>query len=307
LNNLLIFDGYNLLYRAFYAIPPRIHPVSREPLNATFGFTGMLLSVLEKVKPSHVAVAFDPSGVGEAKSWRHVEFPGYKANRKPMPDELRAQLPRVREVLRALHIPVVKALGLEADDIVAGLVSSYASEDLPVRVVSNDRDLLQLVAPYTRVLSAGAKFADLKEWTLQSFADEYGFSPCWLPDYKALAGDSSDEIPGVPGLGPVTAKALIQRFRSVETLIEECESRTADQLEMRPKVYNAVKAATWEIRLYKKLATLQTGANLDFDLSAARFGSFELGGALRLLEELRFSVYVNRLSDLYFAELTEVA
>ena len=213
---LVLIDGYGLIFRAYYAIKNEIATSKGEVVNAVFGFASMLLDVLNREQPQHAIVALE-----SGRTFRDDEYTEYKANRGAMPDDLRPQVLRVRQMIEALNIPIEEREGYEADDVIGSLAHRSAERgDVRVIIVTGDSDLLQLVDDNTTVVLPGAlRFGDLRYFDLAAVHERYGFGPEYVADYKALVGDTSDNIPGVPGIGEKTAKALIARFGGVEQII----------------------------------------------------------------------------------------
>ncbi|NLB77961.1 MAG: DNA polymerase I [Clostridiaceae bacterium] len=225
-NKLLIVDGNSILNRAFYAIkgPRMLTKADGTPTNAVYGFINILNKYLEEKHPDHLAVAFDLKG----KTFRHNMYEGYKANRKGMPDELATQLPIIKQVLAAMNIAVKEYEGLEADDLI-GIYSKTAEEEgLDVSILTGDRDALQLASDKVTVIipSTSKGLTTTTRYTPTEIADKYGVTPIYLIEVKALMGDSSDNIPGVKGVGEKTAIELIKEFGSIDKLYENLSSIT---------------------------------------------------------------------------------
>jgi DNA polymerase-1 len=214
--SVILIDGYGLIFRAYHAIDAAMATSSGEQTNAVFGFTRMLLGVLDSQKPDYAIVALEGG-----KTFRHDEYDGYKATRTAMPDDLRSQVGRVRAIIDAMNIPIIEREGFEADDVIGSLSHRLADDHgLSVLIVTGDSDLLQLVQPgVAAVLPGRPRFTDLRVFDLPAVEHRYGFGPERIPDYKALVGDTSDNIPGVPGIGEKTATNLITQFGSVEEII----------------------------------------------------------------------------------------
>ncbi|MED9957682.1 MAG: 5'-3' exonuclease H3TH domain-containing protein, partial [Christensenellales bacterium] len=208
MNRLLIaVDGNSLMHRAFHAIA-RLDDAQGEPTNALYGFTGMLLKVLREYEPTHLAVAFDMHG----PTFRHEAYPDYKGTRKPTDEALKPQFPRVKALLRDMGAAVVETPAYEADDILGTLARLCEEQSLPALLVTGDRDALQLVTERTHVLYTRRGITDTVEFDPQTVQAVYGVSPAQIPDLKGLMGDSSDNIPGVPGVGEKTAVRLLAQY-----------------------------------------------------------------------------------------------
>ena len=213
-----LIDGYSLLYRAFYALPQSIATTSGLPTNALYGFTSMVLKLLGDDEEVGIGVVWDAG----KPQFRMEVFPEYKANRSTMPEELKAQLDHLDEILEAMNIPTIKAEGFEADDVLATL-SRHIPENVQLKIVTGDQDAMQLVNGEVKVLRTTRGVSETKEYGREEVIEEYGVTPEQIPDYKALVGDPSDNIPGVKGIGPKGASNLLEEFATVEILYENLE------------------------------------------------------------------------------------
>jgi DNA polymerase-1 len=211
-----LIDGYSLLYRAFYALPQSIATTSGLPTNALYGFTSMVLKLLGDNEEVGIGVVWDAG----KPQFRMEVFPEYKANRSTMPEELKAQLDHLDEILEAMNIPAIRAEGFEADDVLATL-SRRLPEDVQLKIVTGDQDAMQLVNGKVKVLRTTRGVSETKEYGREDVIEEYGVTPEQIPDYKALVGDPSDNIPGVKGIGPKGAANLLEEFGTVENLYEK--------------------------------------------------------------------------------------
>ena len=211
-DRLLLLDGHSLAYRAFFALPiENFSTVTGQPTNAVYGFTAMLINVLRDEKPTHLAVAFDR---GEP-TFRHEQYVEYKANRRETPEDFRSQLSLIFEVLDALGIRRLSAPGYEADDLIATLATQAAAEDMDVLIVTGDRDVLQLVSDRVTALMTRRGISDMTRFTPETVTEKYGLTPAQYPDFAALRGDPSDNLPGIPGVGEKTATKWIAEFGSL--------------------------------------------------------------------------------------------
>ena len=213
-----LIDGYSLLYRAFYALPQSIATTSGLPTNALYGFTSMVLKLLGDDEEVGIGVVWDAG----KPQFRMEVFPEYKANRSTMPEELKAQLDHLDEILEAMNIPTIKAEGFEADDVLATL-SRHIPQNVQLKIVTGDQDAMQLVNGEVKVLRTTRGVSETKEYGREEVIEEYGVTPEQIPDYKALVGDPSDNIPGVKGIGPKGASNLLEEFATVEILYENLE------------------------------------------------------------------------------------
>ncbi|MDR1649082.1 MAG: DNA polymerase I, partial [Synergistaceae bacterium] len=220
---LLIVDGHGLAFRAFYAVPPLNAP-DGTPTNAILGFMNMLTKIQDGFDaPSRCAVVFDAPG----PTFRHELYKEYKAQRKPTPEEFKIQVPLLKDLLTFMGYPVVSEPGVEADDVIASLARATAGRGGEAVIVSSDKDLFQALAPGVRMLRPVKGITTLKDYDEASFTEEFGFSPQSMPDYLALLGDASDNVPGVPGIGEKTALQLIREAGTLERLFESLESQKA--------------------------------------------------------------------------------
>jgi DNA polymerase-1 len=227
---LLLLDGHSLAYRAFFALPiENFSTTTGQPTNAVYGFTAMLINVLRDEHPTHVAVAFDR---GEP-TFRHEQWVEYKANRRETPEDFRSQLSLIFEVLDALGIRRLSAPGYEADDLIATLATQASAQDMDVLIVTGDRDVLQLVSDRVTVLMTRRGITEMTRFTPETVLEKYGLSPSQYPDFAALRGDPSDNLPGIPGVGEKTATKWIAEFGSLQSLVDrvgEVKGKAGDAL-----------------------------------------------------------------------------
>ncbi len=225
-NLLLLVDGNALLYRAYHAFPKELTTPDGEVIGAAFGFTRILLSTIKTLKPGNIAVCFDLKG----PTFRHKLSDQYKATRQKMPDDLASQIARTHEIVEHLEFPIYTAEGYEADDVI-GTIAVQATEhhkDTEVIVLTGDQDILQLVTDRTSVYMPVTSSKVPVLYTPEKVKEKYGFTPLQMIEYKALRGDPSDNIPGVPGVGEVTAKKLIEDFSTIELLYAAIENGGTD-------------------------------------------------------------------------------
>ena len=227
---LLLLDGHSLAYRAFYALPvENFSTVSGQPTNAVYGFTSMLINALRDLDPTHVAVAFDVSRA----TFRSEAFEGYKATRAKTPEEFRGQVDLIRDVLTAMGIRYLERDGYEADDLIATLATQAESAGMEIAIITGDRDTFQLVTPSTTVLYPRKGVSDLARMTPEAVQEKYGLTPAQYPDFAALRGDPSDNLPGIPGVGEKTATKWITEYGSLSGLVDhvaEIRGKTGDAL-----------------------------------------------------------------------------
>lgn len=282
---LVLVDGNALLHRAFHALPP-LTTSKGELVNATYGFASMLFKALNELKPRYAAVAFDKAG----PTFRHIEFEAYKAQRPKAPEGLFEQLERVKELVRILNIPIFEAEGYEADDVLGTLAKQAAEKGLTTIIVSGDTDALQLVNPRVKVLTPGKVFSETTIYDEAAVREKYGLEPRQLIDFKALKGDPSDNIPGVPGIGEKTAKKLLAQFGSVEALYHHL-----DQVDERTR--KILEAHRDQAMQSKRLATIVTDVPIELNLEECRLGTYDRSKVVALLRELEFRSLLARLPE----------
>jgi 5'-3' exonuclease len=270
-SRLVLVDGTGSAYRAFYALPP-LTASSGVPTNAVLGFATMLLKLLREETPEAVAVAFD----GPGPTTRHREFAAYKANRPETPESFIRQMPYILRFLEGLRIPALYVPGEEADDILGSVAVKAAAEGYDVTLVTSDKDLLQLVGERVTVRDPvkGRRTgpAEVRE--------KYGVPPARVPDFLALMGDSVDNIPGVPGVGEKTARELLERFGSLEAVLDRAAEIP------RAKLREAIRSHAEQARLSKRLAEIRTDMALPWSLADLARREPDNGLVLDLCREL---------------------
>ncbi len=287
MKRLVLIDGNALLHRAYHATPP-LTTSKGELVNAVYGFTLMTLKGLQDLKPDFVAVAWDMKG----PTFRHQEYTQYKATRGPTDDGLSSQYKRVFEVVDALNIPEFGVDGYEADDLIGTLALQAIKKEksLEVIIVTGDRDIMQLISDRIKVLMPKKTLSDVGLYGLAEFREKWGFEPVQLTDYKGLAGDQSDNIPGVAGIGDVSATKLIKEFGSVEGIYDPKNFKTLPE-RMQKLLGEGAESAV----MSKRLATLEVNAPIKLDLSACMVNDYDHQKAIELFEELEFRSLVQRL------------
>ncbi|MFR1566281.1 MAG: DNA polymerase I [Christensenellales bacterium] len=248
MDNMLLIDGNSLINRAFYALPPLTN-AKGEPTQAVYGFTTMLIKAIEDYKPKYIAVAFDL----KAPTFRHLKYDGYKATRKGMPEELAVQLPILKELLKLMNISIVEKQGFEADDIIGTLA---ADDSVMTYIITGDRDSLQLIGKTTRVVLTKRGITDTVVLDEAKLMEDFALTPRQVIDYKSLAGDSSDNIPGVPGVGDKTALNLISRYSDLGGVYSHID-------EIGGKLGERLRAGEQSALLSYELATIKTDVPLE--------------------------------------------
>ncbi len=284
---LILLDGHALAYRAFFALPLEGFATrDGEPTNATYGFTATLLNILQEHRPHYIAVCFDAGLTG-----RDQLYPDYKGHRERMPDEMRAQMERIRQVVQTLHIPIFEQPGIEADDLLGTLARQATEQQVATLIVTGDRDLLQLVNPHVEVYLSGRRFSEGQVYGPETVRQSYGgLAPEQLRDYKALVGDKSDNVPGVAGIGDKTATALLQEYGSLEAIYEHLDG-------IGQARYRKALAEGREMALMsQKLVTIHTDIPVQLDLQACAARGYDRGQVVELFRQLEFRTLIERLS-----------
>jgi DNA polymerase I len=283
---LFLIDGNSLAYRAFFALPESIGTSDGRPTNAIYGLASMLVKIIDEHHPAGVVVAWDAGMSG-----REVTYDLYKAQRKPRPDLLREQWPSLMPLVEAFGYTNVKVEGFEADDVIASLVRQAREEGMPAMVVTGDRDAYQLVGEGVRVMSTSRGITETKVYDREAVVERYGVPPELVTDLMGLRGDTSDNIPGVPGIGEKTAAQLLQRFGSLEGVLAGVEEVSGAK-----RKQNLVEHAD-DARMSKQLATLQQDIDTGVDLAAV-MGSEPDRGALRdFMREFELRAVMERLEE----------
>jgi DNA polymerase I len=285
---IVLVDGNALVHRAFHAIPEEMATKAGELTNATFGFTSMLLKVLSDIKPDYIAVTFDRP----VPTFRHIDYQDYKIHRPALPDHFRAQFQRVRQVVKALNMPIYELDGFEADDVLGTLAQQTRKLGLQTLIVTGDMDTLQLVNPDVMVLSARKGIADIVRFDEAAVMDRFGIVPALVPDWKALTGDTSDNIPGVPGIGAKTATKLLQTYGSLEAVLQHAADQDKD---IPPRQRQLLVEHADQARKSKWLATIVLDAPVTLDLEACHTHDFDRAAVRELFRELEFRSLVDRL------------
>lgn len=284
---LMVIDGNSLINRAFYGIR-MLTTKDGQPTNAVYGFVNILLKLLDEEKPDALCVTFDR----KAPTFRHLAYEGYKAQRKGMPDELAAQLPVLKDVLAAMNIPRYELDGWEADDLIGTIAARDTAAGWETVVVTGDKDSLQLVSDATRVKLVSTRMGQTttKEMTPETFREAYGFDPVHIVDLKALMGDTSDNIPGVKGIGEKTAMDLIQRYQSVEAIYADVEG-----VEAKPAVKKKLAEGEEQARMSYDLATIRCDAPIDFSPEDARRREPDGPALYELFLALEFNKLIDKM------------
>src|SRR5579863_19841 len=281
---LMIIDGNAMIHRAFHAIPEELTTRSGEPVNATYGFTTMLLKALNDIQPDYIAMTFDRP----TPTFRHQQYVQYKAHRPTLPDNMRPQFGRIRQVVQAFGIPIYEKDGFEADDVLGTLSMQAAQQGIDTVILTGDMDTLQLVNEHVRVKIAKRGISDITDYGIAEVKERYGLPPEKLPDYKGLVGDTSDNIPGVAGIGPKTATKLLVEYGDLEGVLAHVD-------ELTPKEQRLLREQSKQARQSKHLATIVLDAPVQLDLEACRAGQVRRERAVALFRELEFRTLVDKI------------
>ncbi|MBN1370536.1 MAG: DNA polymerase I [Anaerolineaceae bacterium] len=288
---LYLIDGHALAYRTFFALTAgsgtRFSTADGEPTAGVFGFTSVLLRLLEQDKPDYLAVAFDGG-----HSFRDEYYPEYKATRAKMPDDLRTQMVRIREMVDAFGIPRLELDGYEADDILGSIAVQAVKEGLGVKIITGDRDLLQLVNERVMVNLAGSKLAEAQDYLPEQVKSYLGVRPDQVVDYKALVGDTSDNIPGVSGVGEKTAVSLLEQYDTLDEIYAHLDDLPA-------RVKTRLEAGRESAYLSQRLALIRTDLEITLDLAKARVGQQNIEQLEALFKQLEFRTLWERLRKVF--------
>jgi len=281
---LVLIDGHAIIHRAFHAVPEDLATSKGEVVNATFGFTSILIKALADIKPDYIAVTFDrPS-----PTFRHENYSEYKAHRPTLPDIMRPQFQRVREVVEAFEIPIYEKDGFEADDVLGTLSVQATQQGVDTIIFTGDMDTLQLVNEHVHALVAKRGISEATEYDEEAVFNRYGLPPNKLPDFKGLVGDKSDNIPGVPGIGEKTATKLLTEYSDLEGVLTHIDDLT-------PKEQRLLREMADQARQSKFLATIVLDAPVKLDLDACRTGQINRDKVIALFRELEFRTLVDKI------------
>jgi len=313
---LLLIDGHSLIHRAYHAYPKTLATAKGELTNAVYGFTNILLTAINELAPSHAAVAFDLP----KPTFREQMFVGYKQSRVKPDDDMLVQIPRIKQIVAALNIPSFEVAGFEADDVIGTLCrqaaekmaktvttakmaknsnhsSHFNHSDHFVIILTSDRDLMQLIRGDRVVVQLPAKGKiPAKTVTEPDFFNSWGFSPRLLPDYKALAGDQSDDIPGVRGIGDKTARNLVAEFGGIDNIYRGLlKGRTLPR--QGPTLIKKLTDGQDSAQLSKKLAAIDTAVPIKLDWNRMEIHEYDKQKVLELFEKLQFKTLVRKLPN----------
>ena len=282
---IVLIDGHSILNRAFYGVPDLTNSEGLHT-NAVYGFLNIMFKILDEEQPEYLTVTFDV----HAPTFRHEMYADYKGTRKPMAEELRQQVPVIKEVLQAMKIEIIEQAGLEADDLLGTISRICEEKGMDVSIISGDRDTLQLATEHVKIRIPKTKQGrtEVEDYNAAEVKEKYGVTPVEFIDVKALMGGASDNIPGVPGIGEKTATKIIQEYGTIENAYEHAE-------EIKPPRASKNLQEYWEqAKMSKTLATIDTHADICFDLEKARYGNPYTKEAHELFQRLQFKNMLSR-------------
>lgn len=288
-SKIVLIDGHSILNRAFYGLPDLTNAEGLHT-NAIYGFLTIMFKLLEEEKPEYLTVAFDV----HAPTFRHKMYAEYKGTRKPMADELRQQVPVIKEVLRAMRVKTIECAGLEADDLIGTLSNRCENEGMEVTVISGDRDLLQLATEHVKIRIPKTKQGktEIEDYYAKDVEERYQVTPKEFIDLKALMGDTADNIPGVPSIGEKTATKIITQYHSIEEAHEHVD-------ELKPPRASKALSEHWDLAvLSKELATINVKADFPYELSEAKLGNLYTEEAYIFFQKLEFKNLLSRFDVL---------
>ena len=287
-NKIMLIDGHSILNRAFYGVPDLTNSEGIHT-NALFGFLNIMFRFIDEEKPEYITVAFDLS----APTFRHKAFADYKGTRKPMAPELKQQVPLIKDILRSMNINIVELEGYEADDLLGTIAKKCSSDGMDVVIISGDRDLLQLSEEHImiRIPKTKSNGNEVENYLPDDVVALYGVTPLEFIDMKALMGDSSDNIPGAPGIGPKTASAIIQKYHSIDEVLKHTDEITP------PKARESIKNNTEQIVMSRFLAEININAPVKFNIDNAKINSFYTKESYELFKRFNFKSLLKRFDN----------
>jgi DNA polymerase I len=287
MKKLILIDGNAILHRAYHSLPP-FKTSKGEVTNAIYGFLRMLIEIYKKEKPQYLGIAWDR----KAPTYRNEEFKEYKAQRAAPPEDLYPQLPRLKQVLEAFHVPMMEMDGYEADDLLGTAAHKAEQEkDVQTVIVTGDQDSFQLVDESIKVMTPIKGISEVIIYDAKKVEEKFGVRPDQIIDYKSLSGDASDNIPGVPGIGPKQATELLKKYGNLDNIYAHLEYLSSGQ---KKKLDEGRDSAY----LSKRIATIQLDAPIDFDIEAFRTHRIDYEKVKKLFEELEFKSLGKKLDEL---------
>lgn len=287
----IIIDANALLHRSFHALPP-LATKKGQLINAVYGFTSVLLKVFKEFKPAYMAVAYDM----KKKTFRHEKYKEYKAKRVAAPDEFYEQIPLSKKVLDVFDIPVLEKAGFEADDIIGTVAENNRKEKIHTTIVTGDKDAFQLINNYTKVYTLRKGMSDTVTYDSEAVEERYGLKPNQMIDLKALAGDPSDNISGIKGIGEKGAINLLKQFGSLKNIYKEIEKK-GDKIDITPRYLKLLQDGKKDAEMSKWLATIVCDVPIDFDIEAGKLKPYDKQKVYELFKELEFKSFLARLPE----------
>lgn len=289
---ILIIDANALLHRSFHALPP-LKNSKGQPTGAIYGFLLTLFKAMKDLNPDYIAACFDLP----APTFRHKEYKEYKAKRPKTPDEIVQQFPETKEVLRSFNIPIFEKEGFEADDLIA-TISNRIPKEAEAYILTGDLDTLQLVSKNIKIYTLGKGVKETVIYDKEKIIQRFGILPEQVVDFKALAGDPSDNIPGAEGIGKKTATELIKKFGSIENLYREIENDSQSSHNLRQRTREILIKQKEQVFFSYILAKARKDAPIEFDFNKCRFGAFNKEGTIKRLKDLEFYSLISRLPQI---------
>ncbi|MBU3934672.1 hypothetical protein KKC00_01775 [Patescibacteria group bacterium] len=289
---LIILDSNALLHRAFHALPP-LTTKKGEPTGAVYGFLLTLFKAIKDLSPDYIVACFDVA----VPTFRHQKFADYKAKRPKTPEEIKIQLPRIKEILAVLKVPIFEKEGFEADDLIA-TISAMASErndQLEVYILSGDLDTLQLVNKNIKVYTLGRGIKDTVIYDKEKVYSRFGVTPEQIVDFKSLVGDPSDNIPGVSGIGKKTAADLLKEFSTIDNIYQKLEDSGID---VKPRIKDALLKNKEQAFFARTLIEVKKDVDVNFDIEKCLFGNFNRSEVEKILIDFEFNSLVSRLASI---------
>ena len=280
MSKLVLIDGNAILHRAFHAMPP-LTTTNGEPINAVYGLISMFLRVIQDLKPTDIAVAFDE----KEKTFRQIAFKEYQTQRPPTAEDLSSQFAKARDFFKAARVPVYSKPGFEADDVI-GTIAEKAKED--VVIVTGDRDILQLINDKVKLYMPVVGLTNAKLYGEAEARERMGVPPEQIPDYKALVGDPSDNYPGVAGIGPVSAEKLLEKYKTIDNIY-------AHLTDIEPKVRAKLEAKKDDAKLFHKLATIVRNVPIEIDFPQMEKWKVDSPEVIKLFEKYGFKTLTERI------------
>jgi len=286
---LVILDSNSILHRAFHALP-LLTTKKGEPINAVYGFFLVLFKIIKEIQPDSIAACFD----FPAPTFRHDKFKEYKAKRPPTPKDLVSQIPKIKEVLKSFSVSFFEKEGFEADDLIATIAKKARDEVSEIFILTGDFDTLQIVDKKTKIFFLGRKIKEPLIYNEKKVIGEFKVSPKQIPDYKALVGDQSDNIPGVSGVGPKTAVEILSRYKNLDDFYNKPKTENKLKVKIKEKLVKDKE----KIFLSRELVKLKNNVPIDFKLIECRFGNFSQTEFEEILKRFEFYSLLKRVPEI---------